>query len=291
MAADIAALHNNRGGILLFGFDDTTLRFTGTRDVVDAKRFNDKIRRYLGDTVWVEFSREYIQEDQRYLGVALVSPRDIIPLRMRCDAPVQAGSRSFSQGDLCVREGDSTRVYRGAAADEYLAKHRLPSPDSQFLVNDANARILRPDWTEFIVRDELCPKVLAGLRDDRTYVTTLNGIGGIGKTALASWAVLQAHNDRQFEFIVSLSAKDRELTERGLRPMEASLTSYEDLINEIVDVLGFSELQQQSLSSREDALKTLLPGSDVLLFVDNLETVNDGRVVTFLEFFQTGLPC
>ena len=47
IAADLAAFHNARGGVLFFGIEDDNHRFVGTRDVVDAKRFNDKVRRYL----------------------------------------------------------------------------------------------------------------------------------------------------------------------------------------------------------------------------------------------------
>jgi tetratricopeptide (TPR) repeat protein len=284
IVADVAAFHNQKGGIILFGIDDATLSFVGTRDAVDAKRFNERVRRYLGDTVWVEFSREFIQADQRFLGVAVIPPRDLVPLRMRCDAPVQSdGSRAFNRGDLCVRDGDSTRVFRGAAADEFLAKNRLPSSDAKFFVNDSRARILRPDWTHFVLRDELCQKVLGALRDERTYVTTLNGIGGIGKTALATWAVIDAYRTSQFEFIVSVSAKDRELTPRGLRPVEATLSTYDDLINEILAVLGFSEMSGESLAIREEAIGNLIVGSNLLLFIDNLETVEDRRVIDFLE--------
>ncbi len=283
IAADVAAFHNQKGGVLIFGIDDNSLKFRGTRDVLDAKRFNDRLRRYIGDAVWVEFSREFIQSDQRYLGVALIPPRGVVPLRMRSDAPVRAGERRFTRGDLCVRENDSTRIYRGSTADEYLARHRLPSPDAHFLVSEPSIRILRPDWSEFVIRDELCPKVKAALRDERTYVTTLSGIGGIGKTALACWAVLEAYKERQYDFIVSVSAKDRELTQAGIKPVDATLSSYEDLLNQLSEVLGFSELADEPVKAREETLRSLLPDANLLLFVDNLETVDDGRVVAFLE--------
>src|SRR5207244_3666482 len=107
--------------------------------------------------------------------------------------------------------------------------------------------------------------------------------GGIGKTALACWGVLEAYKAGQFEFIVSVSAKDRELSGTGIRPIQATLTSYEDLLNEILDVLGFSELRCESVETREEAVRSLLEGVKALLFVDNLETVDDGRIVNFLE--------
>lgn len=134
VAADVAALHNVSGGVLFFGIRDD-LSFEGTRDTLDAKRFNDKIRRYLGDTFWVVFSREYIQADQSYLGVALVPPKNLMPVRMRRDAPPRPGKApAFGRHDLAVREGDSTRIYKGLSADDYLAKNRLPSADARFLL-------------------------------------------------------------------------------------------------------------------------------------------------------------
>ena len=67
---------------MIFGVTDD-LSFCGATTRLDSKLINDQIRRYLGDRIWVEFHREFIQEDQRYLGVALV-PRVIellTPLR------------------------------------------------------------------------------------------------------------------------------------------------------------------------------------------------------------------
>lgn len=283
IAADVAALHNANGGVLFFGIADD-LAFVGTRDVIDGKRFNDKIRRYLGDTFWVEFSREYIQADQTYLGVALVPSKSLVPLRMRREAPARDGKAPlFGRNDLAVREGDSTRIYRGSDADKYLSVNRLPSPDARYLVNDSSAKILRPDWTEFIEREELCQKLIDGISDQRTYVITLSGLGGIGKTALACWGVLGAYRDKRFEYIVSVSAKDREMTPTGIRPVQPTLSSYDDLLNEIACIFGFQEITRDTTASREEFLRDVMTGADLLLFVDNLETVSDARVASFLE--------
>lgn len=284
VAAHVAAFHNHLGGVLVFGIDDKTLSFVGTRDPVDAKRFNDKIRRYLGDKVWVEFSREFIQADQRYLGIAVVPVRGVVPLRFRGDAPPEAdGSRLFSNGDLAVREGDSRRILRGPDADDYLSRNRLPAPSSQYFVSEPSARILKPDWDEFLLRDDLCKQVQGALSDDRTYITALTGVGGVGKTALACWAVIEAYHANQFSHFVSLSAKDRSLTPTGIQPIHASLASFDDLLNEILEVLGFSEFKFSVIEEREALVRELLPETTALLFIDNLETVDDSRVVQFLE--------
>lgn len=283
VAASVAAFHNRAGGLLLFGIDNKSYSFIGTRDQVDTKMFNDKIRRYVSDSLWVEFSREFIQSDQRYLGVALIPPRGIIPLRMHAAAAQRPDKQVlFSAGDFCIREGDTRAIYRGREADAYLAAHRLPAPDARYFVHDASNRILRPDWERFVERGALGDLVREGLADDRTYVTSLTGIGGVGKTALATWAVLHAYNERKlFDYIISISAKDRELTSRGIRSLDAGLTSYEELIDEILDVLGFSDFRAMAFSDREVEVRSLLKDTHTLLYVDNLETVDDPRVINF----------
>lgn len=285
VAAHVLAFHNAEGGILIFGVRDKDYGFVGTRDYVDGKRFNDKIRRYTGDTFWVDFSREFLQKDQRYLGIALIPPRSLVPVRMQADAPADArGERLFRVGDLCVRENDERRFYRGPDAHQYLARNRLPSPDARYAIRDGQNRIFRPDWDDFVFRPMLCERVRHALADDRTYVATLSGIGGVGKTALATWGVLEAYRKKLFEYIISVSAKDRELTSHGIRRVDGALTSYEGLLNEILDVTGFSEQLAVPVEEKEQSVRELLAGTSILLFVDNLETVvDDSRLVQFLE--------
>lgn len=283
IAAHVMALHNAKGGVLFFGVTDS-YAFKGTADRVDAKRFNDKIRNYVGDQFWVDFSVEFPQRDGRYLGVAVVPPHSLIPVRARADASPRAnGDRHFFANDFCIRIGDETRILRGHEAEAYLRDNRLPSPDANFLVKDSSFRILRPDWDSFVLREELCQQVREALYDPRTYVTTLTGIGGTGKTALASWAVIEAYKTRRFEYIASVSAKDRELTPAGIRSVTPSLTTFDSLINEILILLGFPDMTTDDIGNKERHVRDLLAGTSILLFVDNLETVDDRRVIRFLE--------
>ena len=103
------------------------------------------------------------------------------------------------------------------------------------------------------------------------------GVGGTGKTALATWATLRAYDQNEFGFIVSITAKDRELTSSGIQALEPSLTSFEALLNNTAEVLGFPELKAEPIESKEASVRKLLENSNGLLFVDNLETVDDAR--------------
>ena len=69
VARHVLAFHNQRGGVLAFGITDSELDFCGATSRIDSKIFNDKVRRYVGDQIWVDFHREAIQADQKYLGL------------------------------------------------------------------------------------------------------------------------------------------------------------------------------------------------------------------------------
>lgn len=283
VASDIMAFYNNQGGVLFFGFrNDYT--FVGTSDRIDAKRFNDKVRRYIGDKIWIEFSREFIQADQRFLGIAVIPANELGPICAQANAPEDGqGSRRFDAGDYCYREGDQTRIFPPVIAADFFSAKRIPSGNAQYCVDEPNARILRPDWRQFFYREQYCPQVKEALLDDRTYVTSLLGIGGIGKTALAVWAMQESYKRKDFDFFISVSAKDRELTSESIRSIPQTLSTYEELLNQILSVLGFSEAIEEPVASREDLTRGLLLDTKTLLLIDNLETVEDERIIEFLE--------
>jgi hypothetical protein len=285
IAADVLAFYNTKGGVLIFGVRDNDFKFTGATNKCDTKLFNDKIRRYVGDRFWVSFSREFIQADQRYLGIAIIPPKAHAALRAMGDGPAVGGRQYLKTGDLCIREADSTRVLRGADALAYVTSNNVPEAVSQYIVNEPGFRVLRPDYREFTYRKDLCASIDAALASDRTFVTSLTGIGGVGKTALASWATLKAHDKKAFDFIVSLTAKDRALTSSGIVPVAPTLSSLAGLLAEICDVTGFSELAGiEDIHEQIKAVKTaVLSQFRGLLFVDNLETVDDPLLISFLE--------
>lgn len=141
---------------------------------------------------------------------------------------------------------------------------------------------------EFVERAGPCRAVEEALADVRAAVTSIVGIGGAGKTALATWAVLRAYYRRAFEFIVSVTAKDRELTATGITALQPGLTSFEALLNSILDVFGYPEYREHDVSAREREVRDLLASARSLLYVDNLETVDDARVIRFLDDLPVG---
>jgi hypothetical protein len=178
IAADVAAFHNQEGGVLFFGIRDYDFKFLGIREYVDTKRFNDKIRKYVGDRFWVSYSREFPQVDGKYLGVAIVPPRSVSHVRMLREAPQAGGRPVFQAGDLCIRIGDQTQILRGSQAIEFAATKGLGISAATYVVDEPNFRVLRPDYKRFTHRETYCKEIEKAIISPRTYVTSLTGIGG-----------------------------------------------------------------------------------------------------------------
>jgi tetratricopeptide (TPR) repeat protein len=288
LSKDVLAFHNSRGGAIIFGICDD-LSFSGAIQRLDSKLLNDQLRKYLGDLTWIEFHREFIQSDQRYLGIAIIPPRGASIERFKSDAPLNNGRRLFFKGDSAIRENDSTRVLPREEADEYARKLIIPTIGKVYEIDTPFFRVLSPDYVQFVERIEYCQAIERSLSDKRYSVTSLIGIGGAGKTALATWATLRAFQSKSFSFIVSVTAKDRELTASGIQSLKPGLTSFEALLNSILDVLEFPEHKANPISEKERNVRNVIAHSDGLLYVDNLETVDDSRIIAFLDDLPEGV--
>jgi tetratricopeptide (TPR) repeat protein len=95
--------------------------------------------------------------------------------------------------------------------------------------------------------------------------------------------VLHAYQEHWFDYIISVSAKDRELTTSGIREMTPTGSTLEQLLDSISETIGFSELLELPLTQKTKAVKDLIRNSKILLFVDNLETIQDPDLINFIE--------
>lgn len=288
LAKDVMAFHNNKGGVIVFGVGNG-FNVVGFRSQLDSKLLNDRLRKYIGDKVWLDYHRLNIKDDQSHIGMVIVPPRGPVILRFLKDSPSNRGKYLFRKGDSAIREGDSSKLLKDILADTFEARVRAPEFGQVYAIDEPFFRILNPEYHDFIERTEPCRQIERALQDPRTSVAQITGVGGAGKTALATWAVLRAYERKQFQFIVSTTAKDRELTTHGIQSLSPKLTSYESLLNSVLDVLGFPDLKSHSIEEKEKEVRALLHNSGGLLFVDNLETVDDARIIQLLDDLPVGV--
>jgi LuxR family glucitol operon transcriptional activator len=86
---------------------------------------------------------------------------------------------------------------------------------------------------------------------------------------------------RGFEAILQLTAKETVLTEKGIRAFSRSLYSLENLLDHILAL--FEQPLEGDVNHRKMIAVDLLCTWKTLLVLDNMETVSDGRVLTFIQ--------
>lgn len=164
---------------------------------------------------------------------------------------------------------------RGRSAATPLVRHNLPREHFAFIGREEEIRKI---W-----------KLLEG----RPFLISITGVGGVGKTALATEIGRQALLERDgtpplFEYCVFASAKVEYFRDGKSFPKEKAISSTEDIIFEILNTLkgakvaGVDKVLGSSLEKQDERVKELLRENRVLLIVDNMESLDDPRVNEFL---------
>lgn len=150
------------------------------------------------------------------------------------------------------------------------SKHNLPTPDF--------------DETGFLGRKQQVAELIK-LCNGQWPVITVVGDGGIGKTALAlkvAYDILDAP-DCRFEAVVWTSSKTAQLTANEIIRIKGSISDSLGMIANVASRLGGSIAAEPV----EEVL-AYLGTFRILLILDNLETVLDERIRSFLERLPAG---
>ena len=147
------------------------------------------------------------------------------------------------------------------------------------------------NYSRFIGRHAEIEKLAQLLQPrSRHFLVTLDGIGGVGKSTLAlEYAHRQSERyvdhdatDR-FEAIVWVSAKRTLLTAGGIQQREQTFSTLGDLYRAIATVLEQPAILQAEPELRRGMVERALTTQRTLLIVDNLETVDDEELLSFLR--------
>ncbi len=131
-----------------------------------------------------------------------------------------------------------------------------------------------PRLQYFFGRTDELKKIAGALAPEaRTWGALIDGPGGIGKTSLAVRAA-ELVPYGQFNRIIFLSAKERELSADGQRRLTGFvLPGYLEMLNEIARLLEKPELTKQPDSERARLILEALVPERALLILDNLESL------------------
>lgn len=137
----------------------------------------------------------------------------------------------------------------------------------------------------FVGRKDDKEKIIKMIKDGNHRVITISGAGGVGKSALALNIVNQilAENSVKFDSVIWISAKESKLTYLGIEDVEPTLKDYDELLNTILNVMGFeSEINLDSVEKEKNINLLFDMCERVLIVIDNLETITDERIINFI---------
>jgi len=141
-------------------------------------------------------------------------------------------------------------------------------------------RLPSATYTHFFGVDSVRTQIVPQLADPAgPAIITIKGIGGIGKTAAADYAVRtllqQAH---PFDEVVWISAKQEFLTPSGITSLHrgrGTQLRLEQIFDEIGEKLALPDVKQLPLARKVDLLAEPLRDRPHLIVIDNLETVEE----------------
>jgi LuxR family glucitol operon transcriptional activator len=151
----------------------------------------------------------------------------------------------------------------------------------------------QPDYSTFIGRENELAQVYRILRPyphSQEHLITIDGVGGVGKSALALEAAhryLREHDrlpeEERFKAIIWTSAKASVLTADGIVSRPQVTRTLDDIYTAISITLEQENIIRSRPEERDALVTRALTRQRTLLIVDNLETIDDERVNAFLH--------
>ncbi len=298
---DVLGMKNVGGGYIVVGVRDKTWEPVGlaSRLPYDTKLLREKVLKACG----VQLDLDVVQHELDVAGTpqlfALILVRSTgkwSKLRnpTMVKKPFQPNiPHGLRLGEIIARRGDST-IQLTQFADltdlldqlkEISAQSEIETLPSPFAIDEAGYRLLDKNFDSFIGREALRQQALDAVsRDPRIWIINVHGPGGVGKSALATWVAYTFYEQRAFEAILHLTAKETELTQEGISRLQSrTLTSLEGLLEHILDVFPFHAETPEGLDGRKKLACEYLCTFTTLLVLDNMETVGDGRILKFVQ--------
>lgn len=301
-ARDVLAMKNVGGGYILIGVKDKTWEQIGLSKSwpYDTKMLRDKIVRATGVTLDIDVVQHDLLLPQGKVYFPLVFIRSSKKKSKRRSPTVVSKDFCYSKpyglrkGEIYIRKGDSSSKITSQQdlehaleqLDEQTMRDRLESDasPSPFAVDEGTFRLLDKGFDSFVGRVALRKQLLTAVtHDPRIWIINVHGPGGVGKSALVNWATYQFYQIGEFEAILQLTAKESVLTDQGIRAFSRSLYSLENLLDHVLAL--FQEPLTSELPTKKEKVIELLSAWKTLLVLDNMETVSDGRILSFIQNF------
>lgn len=136
-------------------------------------------------------------------------------------------------------------------------------------------------YKKFFGRKDAISKINNTLLQGSTFIASIDGIGGIGKTALAyhfCQEYLISNND--FNYLVWITSKntvfDPFSRDLPIKKVDNQFKGIETLIDNTLSVMKFEELIDKPLDEKKEFYEEeIIKGESIFYILDNLENIND----------------
>ncbi|MBW4523207.1 MAG: hypothetical protein KME16_26505 [Scytolyngbya sp. HA4215-MV1] len=236
------------------------------------------------------------EEGKDLLVIEIPPPIDVIKL----DRDLNTRGIRFKKGTVLVRLGQDISVADPTEISILKQEHSKKYQKDRVSYQEVLHNLPQPDYINFVgrkteleqLRKLLCPQ-------DRIWTIVVDGIGGIGKSALALELAHRYLNEyvflpqeERFEAIVWVSAKTSILTADGIKNRYHFISTIKNIFKEISIVLREDNINSERELLEQDLLiKRALGKQRTLLIVDNYETIDDERVNLFIRELPHPTKC
>lgn len=139
------------------------------------------------------------------------------------------------------------------------------------------ARLERPEYQTLIGNEALCGDIVQMLkRREGPHFISIEGIGGIGKTALAHAVAEILANEDTIHDLIWISTRPERLNPDGsLEKFDKAARTLEDIVNRLYLRLNYDQASGKSTSEKLQQVAPVLANKAFLIILDNLEAIAD----------------
>lgn len=284
LAKDILAFHNSIGGAIIFG---VTSNYS-IKGVADWQIPNyDSLIAILQDYIDIRneiFIDTLKSSNKKTILVIFIHGRKNGPKKALKTGPLDPDNKPIIlKGQYYIRQEND--VYECTDPSDFERYFSGVNPENTqsylYKIDEPYFRLLYPHYGQFFGRSELLDKINIKL-NGRHPIIALDGVGGVGKSAIAIRLLDIYYNAQKYYFIVSLSAKNKVWTGAGhIGTRKAGFSGYTEFLREISKVLQINI--NTDIETLETKLISEMRGYEGLLLVDNIEDIQDYNILDFLS--------
>ncbi len=135
-----------------------------------------------------------------------------------------------------------------------------------------------PRRSYFVGREREMETIMDSLSPaSRTFIVAIEGLGGVGKSALAVEIGYRCQERGDVTCVIWISAKESILTAQGIEEQEPELKVISDIFLTIGTLLNYPAIGAAPLKEQQRIVLDLLGKQTTLLIIDNLETLHPGE--------------